>query len=97
MQNVVVSFLVGGKDLQMVVQEPRARFEQLQPFTNYSFYVVAYSERSPSERSAIITQRTDEDGKKLVHLESFPHIGNSSVMNVRRRGRRLPSAMFSCR
>lgn len=57
--------IAGAKDLQMVVQEPWAQFGQLQPYTNYSFYVVAYSERSPSASSEVIVQRTDEDGKYL--------------------------------
>ena len=37
--------------------------DQLRPFTNYTFYVVAYNNESASSHSQTITQMTGEDGK----------------------------------
>ena len=54
--------VLGGEELQKVVQETRVIVDQLAPFTNYSFYVRAYNARSKSRPSAVITRRTQEDG-----------------------------------
>lgn len=58
--------VVGGPELQKVVEEPRAIIEQLQPNAAYMFYVVAYNERSASQHSEPITQMTLEDGRNTV-------------------------------
>ena len=53
---------IGGAELQKVVQDPRITIEQLQPNTNYSFYVVAYNDKSASQHSKTVTYLTEEDG-----------------------------------
>jgi len=58
--------LLGGEELQKVLQETRVRVDQLAPFTNYSFYVRSYNTRSKSHPSAVVTQLTAEDGQLQV-------------------------------
>ena len=53
----------GAGPVQSVVQDTWARIEPLSPYTYYSFYVVAYSGRDQSDPSAVITVRTEEDGR----------------------------------
>lgn len=51
----------GGDELQQVSVNNSQLIEKLKPFTNYTFYVRAYSRRSASELSEFITQSTEED------------------------------------
>jgi len=68
-----VSHLLGGEELQKVVQETHVAVDQLAPFTNYSFYVRAYNARSKSRPSAVVTEVTEEDGQWTVLLLVFSH------------------------
>ena len=58
-------FISGGTEKQTVVgrEKLQARVDQLQPFTNYTFYLVSYTSQHHSSHSQTITQQTDEDSK----------------------------------
>jgi len=43
-------------------------FDSLQPYTNYSFYVHAFTDKRMGARSQIVTVVTDEDGQKFICL-----------------------------
>ena len=45
-----------------MLEKTSVEIEQLKPFTNYTFYVVAYTNDSASSHSQSVTQMTDEDG-----------------------------------
>ncbi|KAL1441757.1 hypothetical protein MTO96_008271 [Rhipicephalus appendiculatus] len=51
----------GGNELQKVSVNTALLIEKLMPFTNYTFYVRAYSGKSASEQSEKVTQITGED------------------------------------
>lgn len=51
----------GGNELQKVSVNTSYTIDKLRPFTNYTFYVRAYSGKSASEQSEAITQMTLED------------------------------------
>lgn len=51
----------GGNELQKVSVNTSLVIEKLMPFTNYTFYVRAYSGKSASEQSEKLTQITGED------------------------------------
>lgn len=51
----------GGAELQKVVQATRIVVDQLQPFTNYTFYVMSYNKKSPSLHSEYVQATTAED------------------------------------
>ena len=53
----------GGDELQRVVMTPHVILERLTPHTNYSFYVVAYNDRSASQHSKVVIATTLDDGK----------------------------------
>ncbi len=49
---------------QKVLQDKTSyKIEKLRPYTNYTFYVVAYNNESASQHSQYITQTTSEDSK----------------------------------
>ena len=49
-----------------MVPVPRIILEQLEPHTRYSFFVVAYNERTNSDHSLTVNCFTMEDGKSLT-------------------------------
>ena len=59
---------VGGAEQQKVVQATRIVVDQLQPFTNYTFYVMSYNKKSPSLHSEYVQATTAEDGKTPYRL-----------------------------
>jgi len=68
---MIVFTVLGGEELQKVVQGTRVIVDQLAPFTNYSFYVRAYNARSTSHPSAVVMALTEEDGWSTVAVLSF--------------------------
>ncbi|KAG1695551.1 Protogenin [Nymphon striatum] len=51
----------GGKEMQRVSSNTSKLFDNLEPYTNYTFYVRAYNGRSASPQSKRISQMTGED------------------------------------
>ncbi|RWS10328.1 protogenin-like protein [Dinothrombium tinctorium] len=70
----------GGRESQKVAVDTSAIIDKLKPFTNYTFYVRAYNERSPSEQSESITQMTGEDTPVSIPLVSFVHLSSTSLL-----------------
>jgi len=57
--------LLGGNELQLVTIDTTQTISQLTPNTNYSFYVIAYNQKSHSLNSEIVYFRTDDGSKYL--------------------------------
>lgn len=54
--------LLGGQEQNAVAVNTSHLIERLKPYTNYTFYVRAYNNKSASEPSKHIVQMTGEDG-----------------------------------
>lgn len=58
-------YVTGGLEIQDVRKKEEGSelvWEVFQPFTNYTFYVVAYNVDGGSDHSAYVTAMTTEDG-----------------------------------
>ncbi|KAI0207612.1 Immunoglobulin superfamily DCC subclass member 4 [Lamellibrachia satsuma] len=59
----------GGPELQKVIENTTCTISELQPHTNYTFYVVSYSTKGGSQHSDVVTQATAEDvPRELPHV-----------------------------
>lgn len=54
-------------------------FENLSPFTNYSFYVIAYGELGGSDPSDIVTVETKEDVPKVAPVATVTSAGATAL------------------
>lgn len=68
---IYIYFLLisGGPEQNAVAVNTSLLIDRLKPYTNYTFYVRAYNNKSASEPSKPIVQMTGEDGNIFFNLK----------------------------
>lgn len=61
--NFISQRRVDGAERQEVLSTHNVTFDDLAPFTNYTFYVIAYGNHGGSDPSKMITVETMEDSE----------------------------------